>query len=139
MVGRSALEQAVRLAELESARLVLVAVQPRQPWLDGGVSSELIDQHERRRDACQLALWVAESYAKAQSVPARTEIRMGPVTSAIAAAAQAHRPDLVVIAQASASRHRVRFLRTRTERLGRRISCPLLVIEPLGDLGTLPP
>lgn len=125
--GHRALEHAVRLAELENARLVLVAVQPRQPWLDGGSSGEFLDRHERRRDACQLTLWVAHSYAEARSVPARTETRMGPVTSAIAAAARAHSPDLVVIGQASVSRHQVRFRRTKAERLRRHISCLLVV------------
>ncbi len=127
--ARRALAHAVHLAQLENARLVVVAVRERQPWLDGGVASESLDQHERTADACQLWRWAAEAYANANHVPARTETRTGPVARAIAEAARAHRADLVVLGQASESRLRNRLLRSPAERVRRRIGCPLLVID----------
>lgn len=135
--ARRALEQAVYLARLDGGRLVVVAVQEPAQLLDGGPASEFLEQHERSQDACQLWLWAAEAYVRAHGVPARTEIRIGPLASAISDAAEAHQADLVVVGRASGPRRGIRRTRTKAELLCSRIDRPLLIV-PARTTGAAP-
>ncbi len=63
--ARRALEQAVHLARLERAGLIVIAVDEHLARLDGASIAEVKDEHQRRQDECDLWLWAAEAYAAA--------------------------------------------------------------------------
>jgi len=126
--ARRALEEAVRLAQLEGARLIVVAVAQHRPWLDGVSVAEIDEEHERSQDSCHLWLWAAEAYAAAHGVAVRSEIRIGNLAQQLAAAAAAHHADLLVVGRSSCMGLRARLLGTRTERLCRHFGGPLLIV-----------
>ncbi len=127
--ARRALEQAVHLARLERAGLIVIAVDEHLARLDGASIAEVKDEHQRRQDECDLWLWAAEAYAAAQGVQVGTEIRIGNFTQQLAAAAAAHQADLLVLGRPSCRGLRTRLLRTKTERLSRHVDRPLLIVS----------
>ncbi len=125
--ARRALEEAVRLAKAEGARLVVVAVGERLPLLDGATVGEVRDQQERRQDACHLWLWAAQSYAAQNGVRTSTEIRFGRPARELARAAAAHQADLLVVGRTSTPGLWARLAGTQTERLCRYSSCRIMI------------
>jgi nucleotide-binding universal stress UspA family protein len=127
--ARRALEEAVCLARDEGARLIVVAVEEGLARFDGGTASEILEEHEQRQDDCRLWLWAAEAYARSRGVPVTTELRAGVVAQQLAAAAAAHRADLVVVGRDSHLGVLRRIGHTKAERLARISDRPVLIVS----------
>jgi len=130
--ARRALEEAVRLAQSEGASLIVVAVRDRLPPWDGASVGEVRAEHERRQDACYLWLWAAEAYITARGLTVRTEIRAGNLVRQLAAAADAHQADLLVVGRTQRPGPRARIFGSKAERLCRRLSRPILIVSAAG-------
>jgi nucleotide-binding universal stress UspA family protein len=126
--ARRALAEAVCLAQVEGARLIVVAVEEQLPRWDGALLSEVREEHERKQRACHLWLRTAEAYVAEHGVQLRTEIRMGSFTRQLARAAVAHQADLLVVGRTSYPGLWGRVIGIRTERLCRRLDHPILIV-----------
>ncbi len=101
----------------------------RTLW-DGASVGEVRAEHERRQDACYLWLWAAEAYVTARGLPVRTEIRAGNLARQLAAAADAHKADLLVVGRNQGPGPWARIFGSKAERLCRRLSRPILIVSP---------
>ena len=125
--ARRALAAAVQLArEADGAELTAVAVQ-RSLLLSGDTIGEVRDAHAAGERACAGWLSAALAYADERGVELRTEIRIGPLARQLAAAAAAHRADLVVLGCSRQPAARRPFAGT-AERLSRRCRCPVMIV-----------
>jgi universal stress protein F len=125
--ARRALAEAVRLARVEGARLIAVAVAEHPPAFDGASLGEVREDHERRQRACRLWLRAAEAYADEHGVQLRTDIRSGSFAQQLARAAAIHQAELVVIGRRSHPSLWRRLTGTKAEKTTRHLGCPILI------------
>jgi len=92
-------------------------------------AAEVRAEHERRQDACYLWLWAAEDYVTARGLAVRTEIRAGNVVRQLAAAADHHQADLLVVGRNQHLGPWARIFGSKIERLCRRSDRPILIVS----------
>jgi nucleotide-binding universal stress UspA family protein len=125
--ARRALAEAVRLARVERAHLIAIAIAEHPPAFDGASLGEVREDHERRQRACRLWLRAAEAYADEHGVQLRTDIRSGNFTKQLAQAAAIHKADLVVIGRHSQPRRWSHLTGTKAAKATRHLGCPFLI------------
>jgi len=96
--------------------------------LSGASITEVRAVHAARERACTGWLSFALAYADDHGVPLRTEIRIGPVGRQLAAAAAAHRADLLIVGRSNRDFIRRRLLRTTADKVSRHARCPVMII-----------
>jgi nucleotide-binding universal stress UspA family protein len=125
--ARRALAEAVRLARVDGARLIAIAVAEHPPAFDGASLGEVHEDHERTQRACRLWLRAAEAYADEHGIQLQTDICSGSFAQQLARAAAIHRADLVVIGRRSRPSLRSLFTGTKAEKATRQLGCPMLI------------
>jgi nucleotide-binding universal stress UspA family protein len=126
--ARRALAAAVRLAsQADGADLTVVAVH-RGLAFSGDSIGEVRDAHRSRERTCAGWLSAALAYADERGVELRTEIRMGGVAQQLAAAAAAHRADVVVVGRSRLVVSLLGLLGTTADQLSRRCNCAVMIV-----------
>jgi nucleotide-binding universal stress UspA family protein len=125
--AQRALNAAVQIAREDGAELIAVAVE-RSLVLSGESITEVRAVHAARERACTGWLSSALAYADEHDVPLRTEIRIGRVARQLAAAAAAHRADLLILGRSDQDVIRRRLRRTTADKVSRHARCPVMTI-----------
>lgn len=126
--ARRALAAAVQLAsEADGADLTVVAVD-RGLALSGDSIGEVQDVQGSGERACTGWLSTALAYADERGVELRAEIRIGAVAQQLAAAAAAHRADVVILGRSRAVVSRLWLLGATADQLSRRCSCAVMIV-----------
>ena len=125
--ARHALYAGVQLARDHGAELIAVAVG-QSLLLSADSITEVRDAHESREQACARWLSAALVYANLHGVPLRTEIRTGPVVRQLAAAAAAHRADLLILGRSDQNFATRRLLGTTADKVSHHVRCPVMIV-----------
>jgi len=125
--AQRALKAAVRMAGEDGAELIAVAVE-RTLLFSGESITEVRNVHAARERACTGWLAAALAYADERDVPLRTEIRIGLVARQLAAAAAAHRADLLILGSSGQDFIRRRLLGTTADKVSRHTRCPVMTV-----------
>jgi nucleotide-binding universal stress UspA family protein len=121
------LDAGVQMARGYGAELIAVAVE-RGLLPSGNSITEVQDAHRSREQACIGWLSAALAYADEHGVPLRTEIRIGVVAQQLAAAAAAHRADLLILGRSDRNSVTRRLLGTTADKVSRHVRCPVMII-----------
>jgi nucleotide-binding universal stress UspA family protein len=107
----------------------LTAVAVEQSLLLSGTSiTEVQNAHTSRERACTGWLSAALGYAGERGVELRTEIRIGHVAWQLAAAAAAHRADLLATGRSRKAGARRQFLGSTADKVSRYARCTIMIV-----------